>query len=200
MRQPPSSCEQRSAWRPSVKYYYSVRIYHVTNKAIKDAFVWSLSLSNCIWPWLIFCGQKWFFGELWWNSKLFCEQLLLTYSSLVQLMRSRLKCQFPIQLHFWVSWDDFEWTDKNSHLRPNNLTGVRKSQTIKDERGMCECGNLRNPLQTVVLFLLTLVIWSCSVSWLLSFGLLDLSPSQILKTIFTCWLDLLSKPFLNSNS
>ena len=158
MRRPQSSCEHRSAWRPSVKYYNSVRIYHVTDKAINDAFVWSLSLSKCIWPWLIFCGQKWFFGELWWNSKLFCEQLLLVYSSLVQLMRSRLKCQFPIQLYFWVSWDDFEWTDKNSHLRPNNLTGVRKSQTIKDERGMCECGNFKNPLQTVVLFLLSLVI------------------------------------------
>ena len=106
----------------------------------------------------------------------------------------------PIQFYFWVSWDDFEWTDKNSHLRPNNLTGVRKSQTIKDERGMCECGNFKNPLQTVVLFLLTLVIWSCSVSWLLSSGLLDLSPSHIPETIFTCSLDLLSKLFLNSAS
>ena len=106
----------------------------------------------------------------------------------------------PIQFYFWVSWDDFEWTDKNSHLRPNNLTGVRKSQTIKDERGMCECGNFKNPLQTVVLFLLTLVIWSCSVSWLLSSGLRELSPSYIPETIFTCWLDLLSQPFLNSAS
>ena len=93
----------------------------------------------------------------------------------------------PIQLYFWVSWDGFEWIDKNSHLRPNNLTGVRKSQTIKDERGMCECGNFKNPLQTVVLFLLTLVIWSCSVSWLLSSGLLilELSPTHIPETIYS---------------
>ena len=50
---------------------------------------------------------------------------------------------------------------------------------------MCECGNFKNPLQTVVLFLLTLVIWSCSVSWLLSSGLLDLSPSHIPETIYS---------------
>ena len=105
MRRPPSSCEQRSAWRPSVKYYNSVRIYHVTNKVINDAFVWSLSLSKCIWPWLIFCGQKWFFGELWWSSKLFCEQLLLTYSSLVQMMCSNLKCQLL------QSSSTFEWVE-----------------------------------------------------------------------------------------
>ena len=111
--------------------------------------------------------------------------------SSIDVFQSKMSTS-PIQFYFWVSWDDFEWTDKNSHLRPNNLTGVRKSQTIKDERGMCECGNFKNPLQTVVLFLLTLVIWSCSVSWLLSSGLLDLSPSYIPETIFTCWLDLLS--------
>ena len=51
----------------------------------------------------------------------------------------------------------------------------------------CECGNFKNPLQTVVLSLLTLVIWSWSVSWLLSSELLilELSPTHIPETIYS---------------